>query len=383
MKKRPLILSASFVKSVREAGRYGDGRGSHGLSLLVKSMKNGRISKSWSQRLIVNGKPTMIGIGSYPLISLAEAREVCLENKKALLKGVDPRAGIPTFREATESVIRLHSEGWKDSGKSEIHWRASLRDYAFPTLASKRVDQINTADLMATLTPYWQNKHATMKKILQRYSIIMRWCIAQGYRDNDPTIALAYALPKNGRHTQHLKSLHHSKVGAALAKIRQFDIYPTIKLCFEFLTLTAVRSKEARGAVWSEINCKNRVWIIPASRMKTGKEHKVPLSDNAMALLDQARQYADTSGLIFPSIRGKVIVDSIFSGVTRENGIQGTAHGMRSSFRSWCSDTGVNREIAEMCLAHVVQGVEGAYQRSDLLQARAEVMEAWGRYITS
>ena len=381
--KRPNILSASFVKTVKEPGRYGDGRGSHGLSLLVKEMSNGRISKSWSQRVIINGKPNMIGIGSYPVISLAEARQRCLENKQALVRGIDPRAAVPTFEEAAEEVIQLHAPGWKDGGKSEIHWRASLRDYAYPTLANKRVDQINTADLFSVLTPHWQTKQATMKKVQQRIGIVMRWSVAKGYREGDPSAALSAALPKNGAVTQHQKSLHHSEVGAALAKIRQSGAYWATKACFEFLTLTAVRSKEARLAKWSEISFKSKTWTIPADRMKMKREHRVPLSDQALEILAEAVKHADNSGLVFPSVRGKVISDQIVSGLTRDNGIEGTPHGMRSSFRNWCAEcTDAPREVCELALAHVNSDrVEAAYMRSDLYDKRRELMDQWADYI--
>ena len=382
--KRPNILSASFVKTVKEPGRYGDGRGSHGLSLLVKVMSNGRISKSWSQRLIINGKPSMIGVGSYPVITLAEARQRCLENKQALVRGIDPRAAVPSFEEAAEEVIQLHAPGWKDGGKSEIHWRASLRDYAYPTLANKRVDQINTADLFSVLTPHWQTKQATMKKVQQRIGIVMRWSVAKGYREGDPSAALSAALPKHNGVTKHQEALTYAEVGAALAKIRQSGAYWAIVACFEFLTLTATRSKEARLAKWNEINFTDRTWMIPADRMKMGRVHRVPLSDRALEILAEAVKHADNSGLVFPSVRGKVISDTLVSGLTRDNGIAGTPHGMRSSFRNWCAEcTDAPREVCELALAHVNSDrVEAAYMRTDLYEKRAELMNQWGAYIT-
>ena len=190
---RPQILSASFVKLIREPGRYGDGRGGHGLSLLVKPMKNGRVSKSWSQRLIINGKPTHIGLGSYPLISLAEARKRAFEKKQSHIMGKDPRQHIPTFKEAAEQVIKIHSEGWRDGGKTINEWQRTLRDYAFPKLANKQVNTINTADVMGVLLPNWQDRYATMKKLKQRIGTIMKWAVAKGYRDDDPTAALSAA----------------------------------------------------------------------------------------------------------------------------------------------------------------------------------------------
>ena len=185
----------------------------------LKPMANGRISKSWSQRLLINGKPVNVGLGSYPVVSLAQARQKALENKQALVMGKDIRKHTPTFREAAEIVIAIHREGWKDSGKSENHWQASLRDYAYPTLANKKVDQITTADVMGVLLPCWQSKFQTMKKLKQRIAIVMRWAVAKGYRQDDPTAALDAVLPKhNGAIVQHQKSVHHSEVGAAIAK---------------------------------------------------------------------------------------------------------------------------------------------------------------------
>ena len=223
-----------------------------------------------------------------------------------------------------------------------------------------------------------------MKKVQQRIGIVIRWSVAKGYREGDPSAALSAALPKNNGVTEHQKSLHHSEVGAALVKIRQSGAFWATKACFEFLTLTAVRSKEARLAKWSEISFKSKTWTIPADRMKMKREHRVPLSDPALEILAEAVKHADKSGLVFPSVRGKVISDQIVSGLTRDNGIEGTPHGMRSSFRNWCAEcTDAPREVCELALAHVNSDrVEKAYMRSDLYEKRRELMEKWGAYIT-
>ena len=380
---RPQILSASFVKLIREPGRYGDGRGGHGLSLLVKPMKNGRVSKSWSQRLIINEKPTHIGLGSYPLISLAEARKRAFEKKQAHIMGKDPRQHIPTFKEAAEQVIKIHSEGWRDGGKNINEWQRTLRDYAFPKLANKQVNTINTADVMGVLLPNWQDRYATMKKLKQRIGTIMKWAVAKGYRDDDPTAALSAALPKHNGVTEHQKALPFAEVGAAIAKIRESKGYPVTKLAFEFLVLTAARSGEIRGAKWDEVNFADRIWTIPASRMKTGRPHRVPLSGRALEILAEAVKHADNSGLVFPSVRGKVLSDSTISKLVRENGIACVPHGMRSSFRDWAAEcTDAPREVCELALAHVNSNrVEAAYRRSDLFERRRELMDAWGKYV--
>ena len=380
---RPQILSASFVKLIRESGRYGDGRGGYGLSLLVKPTKNGRVSKSWSQRLIINGKLTHMGLGSYPLISLAEARKRAFENKQAHIMGKDPREHIPTFMEAAEQVIKIHSEGWRDGGKTMNEWQRTLRDYAFPKLANKRINTINTADVMGVLLPNWQDRYATMKKLKQRIGTIMKWAVAKGYRDDDPTAALSAALPKHNGVTEHQKALPFAEVGAAIAKVRESKGYTVTKLAFEFLVLTAARSGEIRGAEWDEVNFADRTWTIPASRMKTARPHRIPLSEQALEILAEAVKYTDNSGLVFPSVRGKVLSDSTISKLVRENGIACVPHGMRSSFRDWAAEcTDAPREVCELALAHVNSDrVEAAYRRSDLFERRRELMDAWGKYI--
>ena len=380
---RPQILSASFVKLIRESGRYGDGRGGYGLSLLVKPTKNGRVSKSWSQRLIINGKPTHIGLGSYPLISLAEARKRAFEKKQAHIMGKDPRQHIPTFKEAAGQVIKIHSEGWRDGGKTINEWQRTLRDYAFPKLANKQINTINTADVMGVLLPNWQDRYATMKKLKQRIGTIMKWAVAKGYREDDPTAALSAALPKHNGVTEHQKALPFAEVGAAIAKVRESKGYTVTKLAFEFLVLTAARSGEIRGAKWDEVNFADRIWTIPASRMKTGRPHRVPLSGRALEILAEAVKHADNSGLVFPSVRGKALSDSTISKLVRENGIACVPHGMRSSFRDWAAEcTDAPREVCELALAHVNSNrVEAAYRRSDLFERRRELMDAWGKYI--
>ena len=159
---RPAVLSASFVRTVNQPGRYGDGRGGHGLSLLVRPTRNGRWSKTWSQRLRVNGKPVMIGLGAYPIVTLAEARAKCLENRRAVERGRDPRGdGVPSFAQAAERVIALHARQWKPGSRSEQQWRTSLETYVFPQLGAKRVDLVTVGDILAVLADPWTTRSET------------------------------------------------------------------------------------------------------------------------------------------------------------------------------------------------------------------------------
>ena len=387
--KRPQILSARFVETVRHPGRFGDGRGGHGLSLLVKPMTNGRLSKSWSQRFRIDGIPRNIGLGKYPVVTLAAARKKALANVRTIDEGKNPFErvkSVPNFETALDIVIGIHASGWKDSSKSEKQWRASLRDYALPKLGKKSVADITTADVMAVLLPIWNTKRETARRVRQRIGAIMQWAVAEGYRDDNPAgDALGAALPKNTQRRQHQRALPFNEVASAIKKIRNSSAYKSTILCFEFLTLTAARSGEVRFAQWSEINLKERLWTIPAKRMKAKLEHRVPLPSHAIEVLVEAQELSNGADLVFPSIRGKPLTDSTISKLCRENHIGCVPHGMRSSFRQWAAErTNVPREVCELALAHVNSDrVEAAYMRSDLFEQRRELMQDWSDYLST
>ena len=379
-----MALSAAFVRTVTEPGKYGD---RHGLMLRV--MPSG--SKQWVWRGTVNGVRRDAGLGGYPYVSLAEARQTAFDYRKLARAGGDPlalkrRPGVPTFEEATETVIGIHREGWKDAGKSEKQWRASLRDYAMPRLGRKRIDQINTADVMACLLPIWSEKHETARRVRQRIRTVMQWSIAQGFRSDNPAgDPLAAALPKSGTVRQHQKALPFSDVGAALDKVKASGCYRVTSLALEFLALTACRSGEVRLAAWEEVELDFATWTVPAERMKAKRPHRVPLSQRALDILSEAETVRDASGLIFPSPRGRTISDGTLSKLLRDLRIDAVPHGFRSSFRDWtaeCSDA--PREVCELALAHVNSDrVEAAYRRTDLFEKRRELMEAWSVYLSA
>ena len=383
--KRPKILSASFVRTINRPGRYGDGRGGHGLSLLVKPMTNGRLSKTWSQRLLINGKPVNIGLGAYPLVSLADARRTSLENRQALLKGRDPRGSMPLFSQAAEEVIRIHAIGWRDGGKSVNQWRASLRDYALPTIGHKRINAITTSDILALLLPHWHDRMETMRRVKQRIGAVMKWAIANGYREDDPTITLSAALPKNGVGRHHHKALPYAEVSSAIEKVRASGAYWATVACFEFMTLTAVRSGEARLARWDDIDLETATWAIPGESMKSKRPHRVPLSNRALEILKDASRYADRSGLVFPGMSCKALSKNALSKLLVETNIGCVPHGMRSSFRQWAAErTNQPREVCELALAHVNSNrIEAAYQRSDLFELRRRLMAQWAGYLAA
>ena len=385
--KRPKRLSATFVSKVSQPGRYGDGRGGYGLSLLVKPRSAGGLSKTWAQRVVLAGRAINIGLGAWPIVTLAEAREQALRNRRAIAKGEDPRIKprlVPTFADALEETIRIQSQAWKKGSKSEYQWRSSLRTYALPQLGNLLVNAIEPRDVMSVLLPIWSTKPESAKRVRQRIGAVMKWAVAQGYRSDNPAgDALGAALPKISNTETHYRALPYNQVSAALRKVRVSGAYPARVLCFEFLTLCAARNTEARLARWEEINEQSATWTIPANRMKSSLIHRVPLSGRALQVLSEARQLQDATGLVFPSARGRSMGENALSKLCRELKLGCVPHGMRSSFRDWaaeCSDA--PREVCELALAHVNSDrVERAYRRSDLFERRRKLMEEWAEFL--
>ena len=378
---RPKTLSAAFVRTVNQPGRYGDGRGGHGLSLLVKRTANGRWSKSWSQRLRIGGREVNVGLGSFPVTTLAEARAKALANRRSVEKGQDPRGGdAPTVSDAWEAVIRLRRPTWRDGGKSENQWRASFRDYVEPVIGAKNVSEVTTADVLKVLVPHWHERAETMRRVKQRLGAVLGWALAQGFRDDNParSEALTAALPKQSA-GGHQRALPPDEVPAAVAAIRAGTASPVVKLGIEFVVLTGCRSGEARHATWDEID--GNTWTIPGERTRTGKPHRIPLSGRAQAVLDEVRRLADDTGLIFGAPRtGKPLSDNTLSKALRTADIPATVHGFRASLRDWLAAEGVPYELAEAVLAHQPRGIAKSYRRDDLIEARRPIMECWAQH---
>ena len=385
-KSHSVRLCATFVRTVNVPGRYGDGYGGLGLSLLVTPRKSGGLSKTWAQAISPNGTKTSLGLGSYPVVTLAMARDLALANARAIAEGRDPRRRmqqVPTFAKANETVVAIHAEHWK-SERTEGQWRASMRDYVLPRLARKRVDAVTTADVMAVLLPIWSTKRVTAGRVRQRIGAVMKWAVAQGYRDDNPAgDAISAALPKAAVRKQHMRALPHAEVGAALARVKGSGAYPGTMLAFEFLVLTAARSGEVRNARWEQIDRDGAVWTIPAERMKASREHRVPLSPRALEVLDGAAELFDGQGLVFPSPTGRVLNHATLTNLLHGLGIDAVAHGFRSSFRDWAAEcTDAPREVCELALAHVNSDrVEAAYRRTDLFDRRRVLMNDWAAYV--
>ena len=391
-------LTAKQVQSIRHSGRTGRPEkhyDQHGLILQVKATG----SKQWIQRLVVNGTRRDYGLGGYPIFSLAEAREKAWENKRAARRGEVPpceanrKRGVsvavadqvhgPTFAAAYESVLAIRAPAWKATVRehSTRKWRQGLRDY-LAGIAGVPVGQVTAADIRRAVEPIWTSKHKTAQWVLQRVSLVMRYAIAEGHRTEDPVPAVTAAMPMVQAAAQNFRALPHGDVAGALVKVRGSDAPGDVRAAFELMVLTALRSGEARLARWEEIDLDARVWTIPGARMKAGAEHRVPLSPRAVEILRGLRDAGDGTGLVFRSARGGALAEDAFRELGRRVGLAATPHGFRSSFRSWCGDTGIAREVAEAALAHAVGSkVEAAYNRTDLLGRRRKVMDQWAAYV--
>ena len=372
------------MESLTKPGRHGDG---HGLYLYVKP--SGR--KSWVQRLTINGRVHDIGLGGYPLVSLAEARQVAFENRRLARAGGDPLtlnriAAVPTFEEAARTVFEIYRPGWTNA-KHAAQWFTSLHQHVFPDLGKRPVSTITTSDIMAVLLTIWHDKYETASRVRQRISTVMKWAIAEGYRvDNPAGDALGAVLPRRPSHVKkHHPALPYTEVAGAVDAVRGSDAGLAVKLAFEFLVLTAARSGEVRFATWEEIDMDKVMWTIPAERMKAKRRHRVALSLRALTILEEARALDDGSGLVFPGAkRGRPIGISAMLKTIRGLGFDTVPHGFRSSFRDWAAEcTNTRHAVMEAALAHTVRNkTEASYFRTDLFERRRTLMDQWSEFLS-
>ena len=380
-------LTAAKVKSITKRGLHGDGG-----TLYLAVAKGG--SKSWLQRVTIDGKRHDIGLGGYPYVGLAAARQKALDNRTAIAAGRDPLAEkrrhvIPTFSVAARRTHAMLKPRWRNA-KHADSWMQTLERHAFPILGDLSVDRIERADVLAVLTPIWGTRPETARRVRQRIRAILRWAWAHGFvTENVAGEAIDGALPAMPAVKTHLRALPYWDVAAALDTVEASRASLSAKACLRFVVLTACRSGEARLAKWDEIHYEAREWRIPGSRMKAGVDHRVPLSDAALAVLDGARSLRDESDLIFPSPARprRPMSDMTLTKVLRDTGLadRATVHGFRSSFRTWASEeTDAPHAVMELSLAHTVgTAVEQAYARSDLLALRRKLMQQWADFLSA
>ncbi|WP_209427420.1 site-specific integrase [Pararhodobacter sp. SW119] len=375
-------LTALKVRTLTEPGMYCDGQG---LYLCVGKGS----AKSWILRTTVFGRRREIGLGSAHLVSLAEARDEARRLRKVARGGGDPLAHrnreAITFEQAAERVFEANRATWKNKKHTDT-WLSSIQSYAVRHLKERPLDQISTRDVLNVLEPIWIEKHETARRLKQRLSTIFDWAKGAGYYPHEnPVNGVTKALPVVKRRAKHMRAMSWRELPSFIAKLKTRSGVSANTLLF--VILTATRSGEARGARWSEFDMGKRIWTIPAERMKAGKAHRVPLTDQMIAILN--RQRGLDPEFVFPSNqrgkdgRARVQSDMVFTSLYKRMGESGfTTHGFRSTFRDWCSEaTSVSSEVAEIALAHFAGNqVERAYARSDLFEKRINLMRQWSDY---
>lgn len=355
-------------------------------------------ARNWILRYQVNGRRRDMGLGGLPDVSLADARERVADLRKLIRRKVDPLGQAAgerqqvevqtklakwTFTRCAEAVHETLKPGWKNA-KHADQWINTLTTYAAPIIGEKPVSAVDVAAVLEVLRPIWTKKPETARRVRQRLDTVMEWAVAHGYAEKNPVSAAAVFLPRQREATEHHAALPHAEVPEFIERLRALTLTPS-RLALEFLVLAAARSGEVRGANWSEVDFRAKVWTVPAARMKASRDHRVPLSDPALAVLALAAQTYGrrADSLIFPSGQtGKLMSDMTLAAVLRRMNIDATVHGFRSSFRDWCAENGVSRELAERALAHAVSdSTEAAYHRTDQLEQRRPVMQQWASYI--
>ncbi|MGF1629140.1 MAG: tyrosine-type recombinase/integrase [Kiloniellaceae bacterium] len=379
-------LTALGVKRAK-SGRHSDG---DGLYLVVDEKGNAK----WVLRIQVNGRRRDIGLGSARSVTLAAARESADEMRKGYGRGEDPvelrrkaKITLPTFKEAAEAVHKERKPGWKN-GKHTDQWIRTLEIYAYPRLGDLQVHKIDSALIRDVLAEIWLKIPETARRVRQRIGIVLDYCHAKGWRETEaPMRSVSRGLPRQSDRRGHFEAMPWAELPTFLANMQEtLSAEEKTLLLLEFTILTATRSGESRGARWSEIDRQKRVWTIPPERMKNGLKHRVPLTKQALDILDrmqELRRTKDKHALIFEGMKlGKPMSDATLTRPLRRAGLSITIHGFRSTFRDWAEDnTRFSKPLIEKVLAHTVKDkTERAYHRTDSFENRRKLMDAWASY---
>jgi integrase len=380
-------LAAVALRSL-PAGRHSDGGG---LYLQVTQNAVGNKARSWLFRYSLAGKSREMGLGPLHTLGLAEARAKARELRKQVLYGEDPIAARNTRRQAAtveaatgmtfqacaEGYITAHQAGWRNP-KHAAQWPSTLKTYAYPVFGSLPVQAVDTGLVMKAVEPLWVTKTETASRVRGRIESVLDWAAARGYRDGQNPARwrghLENLLPARSKvaRVEHHAALPYAEIAEFVAELRKQEGVAARAL--ELTILTAARTGEVLGARWAEFDLEHRLWSVPGERMKAGKEHRVPLSEAAMALLAALKREGD---LVFP------VSNMAMNMLLRRMGKNGlTVHGFRSTFSDWAAEqTNAPSEVREMALAHTVSDkVEAAYRRGDLFEKRRQLAEAWAQY---
>lgn len=385
-------LSARKVTTATMPGYYADGG-----NLWLQVSPTG--TKSWVLRFTLAGRSREMGLGSLHTFTLAEARERAKAARQLLADGIDPierrnstkraqradAANIRTFDWCAAAYIAAHEAGWKNA-KHAGQWQTTLAQYASPIIGAMNVADVNTTDVMRVLTPIWTVKAETASRLRGRVESVLDWARVHGYRQGENPARwkghLDQLLPARSKvaKVEHHAALPWREMGAFMAALRTMP--GTAARAVELIALTACRTSEAINSTWAEFDLDNRIWTIPADRMKAGREHVVPLSDAAVKVLEVQAAEHGTDGFVFPGKNGPLSNMAGLALLKRMGRADLTVHGFRSTFRDWAGESTAHpREVIEHALAHQLKDkAEAAYQRGDLLQKRRALMADWGSY---
>ena len=385
-------LTPAQVRHAGTPGLYGDGGG-----LWLNVGANG--NKSWLYRYMLDGRAREMGLGSLHTIGLAEARDRAREARRLCLDGIDPidrkhaerdarrlaAASAVTFKDCAAKYIGANRAGWRNA-KHAAQWDATLATYAYPTFGALPVGAIDTGHVTRALEPIWTTKPETASRVRGRIEAVLDYAATHRWRQGENPARwrghLENVLPKRSkvRTVRHHAALGWREIGAFMAKLSEQEGVAARAL--QFVILTAARTGEVIGARWSEMDMKHAVWIVPAGRTKVNREHRVPLSNAALAMLREfAEHRVDADGFVFPGRIGGLSNMALLMALRRMGRADLTAHGFRSTFRDWAAETGKPNDVAEAALSHTLGNkTQAAYQRGNLLDRRRQLMEQWAQY---
>lgn len=394
MKRKINRLEPLAVARLKKQGYYPDGQ-----NLYLQVGPTG--TKSWVFRFTLDGKQREMGLGSYPTFGLADARDRAKTSRQLLADKIDPletkrkklladrlsAASVISFDDAAAQYIKKQEPGWKNI-KHASQWRATIATYASPLIGGLPVHLIDNAAVVSVLEPIWNNKRETATRLRGRLEKILDWATSLKYRAGDNPAKykgnLDNFLTKSKKTVEHHPALPFIAIGAFMTELRNMPGMAALAL--QFIILTAARTSEVLKVQWSEIDLISGVWIIPRERMKSGKEHSVPLSFEALEILRKAESEMHSSHFVFAGTNGKVLSNMACLAVLKRMERPGlTVHGFRSTFRDWCSEsTAYPRDVAEMALAHAIADkTEAAYRCGDLFEKRTRMMADWSIYCAS
>lgn len=397
MVKKVDELTALQVRRLTTPGMHFVG-GVPGLALQV--LPTG--GRTWVLRVQYGGKRRDMGLGGFPEVKLETARDRAREARDMIRRGMDPiahqraarsalaaqRESAMTFKQCAEAYITAHRSGWKNP-KHIQQWQNTLDSYAYPVMGSLVVADVALPHVLKVLEPIWTTKTETASRLRGRIESVLDWAKGRGYRSGDNPAAwkgnLDAQLPRATKvaKVEHHDALPVSDMGAFMVRLREATGMGALAL--EFAILTAARSGEVRGATLDEFDLEAKVWAVRASRMKAGKEHRVPLSDAALSVIERAKplRTASASNILFKAPMGGMLSDMTLSAILRRMKVPAVPHGFRSTFRDWAAErTNYPREVAEMALAHTISdAVEAAYRRGDLFEKRRRMMDDWAKFL--